>query len=174
MSLINLLNVCSGGRVVGTSVSHQCGLGLIPGWGSDSGAISEKGFVLVWATLHPWVGTLNHWPSLSTITNPIQGASKNSQTSRKEKGNHPGCCNLSSSIYTIYTNRIAAASGAFSAFGSISCRLMLIDWSTTNMSSMSSCEERNKMLADELSFACLNWLYGLFVITLISRTCWLR
>ena len=34
---------CSGGRVVSTSVSHQCGPGSIPGWGSDPGAVSEKG-----------------------------------------------------------------------------------------------------------------------------------
>ena len=26
-----------------TSVSHQCGLGSIPGWGSDPSAVSEKG-----------------------------------------------------------------------------------------------------------------------------------
>ena len=38
---------CSGGRVVSTSVSHQCGPGSIPGWGSDPGAVSEKGFVPV-------------------------------------------------------------------------------------------------------------------------------
>ena len=25
------------------SVSHQCGPGSIPGWGSDPGAVSEKG-----------------------------------------------------------------------------------------------------------------------------------
>ena len=34
---------CSGGRVVSTSASHQCGPGSIPGWGSDPGAVSEKG-----------------------------------------------------------------------------------------------------------------------------------
>ena len=50
---------CSGDRVVSTSVSHQCGQGSIPGWGSDPCTVSEKGFVSVWATLHPWVGTLN-------------------------------------------------------------------------------------------------------------------
>ena len=37
----------------GTSASHQCGLGSIPGWGSDPGAVSEKGISPpVWATLH--------------------------------------------------------------------------------------------------------------------------
>ena len=38
---------CSGGRVVSASASHQCGSGSIPGWGSDPGAVSEKGFVPV-------------------------------------------------------------------------------------------------------------------------------
>ena len=38
---------CSGGRVVSASASHQCGSGSIPGWGSDLGAVSEKGFVPV-------------------------------------------------------------------------------------------------------------------------------
>ena len=38
---------CSGGRVVSMSASHQCGPGSIPGWGSDPGAVSEKGFVPV-------------------------------------------------------------------------------------------------------------------------------
>ena len=33
---------CSGGLVVSTSVSHQCGPGLTPSWVSDPGAISEK------------------------------------------------------------------------------------------------------------------------------------
>ena len=31
------------GQVVSTSASHQCGLGSIPDWGSDPGAVSEKG-----------------------------------------------------------------------------------------------------------------------------------
>ena len=38
---------CSGGRAVSTSASHQCSPGLIPGWGSDPGTVSEKGFVPV-------------------------------------------------------------------------------------------------------------------------------
>ena len=67
-----------------TSVSHQCGPCSILGWGSDPSAVSEKGFVPVWATLCPWVGTLSRWPSLSIFTNPIQGTLKNSHTSRKE------------------------------------------------------------------------------------------
>ena len=46
------------GRVVSTSASRQCGPDSIPGWESDPGAVSEKGFVPVWATLRPWVGTL--------------------------------------------------------------------------------------------------------------------
>ena len=73
-----------GGWVVSMSDSHQCSLGLIPRWGSDPGAISEKGFVPVWATLPPWVGTLSHWPSLSTFTNPIWRTLKNSHASQKE------------------------------------------------------------------------------------------
>ena len=48
------------------SASHQCGPGLILGWGSDSGAVSEKGLSSrVWATLRPWVGRLSRWPSLN-------------------------------------------------------------------------------------------------------------
>ena len=45
----------------GASASHQCGLGSIPGWGSDPDGVSEKGLTSpVRATLHPWVGTLSH------------------------------------------------------------------------------------------------------------------
>ena len=45
------------------SASHQCGLGSNPGWGSDPGAVSEKGLSSpVRATLCPWVGTLSRWP----------------------------------------------------------------------------------------------------------------
>ena len=75
---------CSGGRVVSRSVSHQCGPCSILGWGSDPSAVNEKGFVSVWATLFPWVGTLSRWPSLSIFTNPILGTLKNSHASRKE------------------------------------------------------------------------------------------
>ena len=35
---------CSGGQVVSTLASHQCGPGFIPGWGSGPCAVSEKGF----------------------------------------------------------------------------------------------------------------------------------
>ena len=47
---------------------------------------------------------------------------------------------------------------------------MLIGSRAANMSSMSFGEERNEMLASEVCFACLTWLYGLFVRTLISLT----
>ena len=51
------------GRIGSASASHKCGPGSIPSWGSDLGAVSEKGLSSpVWATLHPWVETLSHWP----------------------------------------------------------------------------------------------------------------
>ena len=38
------LEVCGLRWLIGSaSAPHQCGLGLIPGWGSDPGAVSEKG-----------------------------------------------------------------------------------------------------------------------------------
>ena len=43
---------------------------------------------------------------------------------------------------------------------------MLIGWRVANMSSLA----KNEMWASEVCFACLTWLYGLFVRTLISRT----
>ena len=74
------------------SASHQCSQGSIPGWGSDPGAVSEKGLSsLVWATLHPWVGTLSHRSSLPTSTNPIWGTLKNSQHFLKRVGESPWC-----------------------------------------------------------------------------------
>ena len=33
--------------MVSMSASHQCGPGSIPGWVSDTGSMSEKGFVSV-------------------------------------------------------------------------------------------------------------------------------
>ena len=47
LSFCPILSGCSGGRVVSTSASHQCGPGSIPSWGSDPSAVSEKGFVPV-------------------------------------------------------------------------------------------------------------------------------
>ena len=48
---------------------------------------------------------------------------------------------------------------------------MLIGWRAANMSSMLSGHlPKNDMWASEVCFACLTWLYGLFVRTLISRT----
>ena len=34
-------------QIGSASASHQCGPGLIPSWGSDPSAVSEKGFVSV-------------------------------------------------------------------------------------------------------------------------------
>ena len=74
------------------SASHQCGPGSIPGWGSDPGAVSEKGLSSpVWATLRPWVGMLSCWPSLPTSTNPIRGTLKNPQHFSKRVGESPRC-----------------------------------------------------------------------------------
>ena len=42
VAFLNVSCGCSGSRL-GTSASHQCGLGSIPSWGSDPGAVSEKG-----------------------------------------------------------------------------------------------------------------------------------
>ena len=83
-----------------TSVSHQCGPCSILGWGSDPSAVSEKGFVPVWATLRPWVGTLSRWPSLSAFTNPRD--SKELTRFSKRVGESPRCCDPSSTIYHIH------------------------------------------------------------------------
>ena len=53
---INVYCGCSGAWVVSTLASCQCGLSSIPGWGSDPSVISEKGFVLVWATVPSILG----------------------------------------------------------------------------------------------------------------------
>ena len=102
----------SGGRVVSTSASHQCGPGSIPGWGPDPSVVSEKGFVPVWATctLHLWVGTLSCWPTV--VSQPsltqyegflcvweIGGDFKELTLFSKRVGESPRCCDPSSSIY---------------------------------------------------------------------------
>ena len=54
LSRLHILVGCSSGGVVSTLASDQCGLGSIPGWGSDPGAVSEKGLSSpVRATLRP-------------------------------------------------------------------------------------------------------------------------
>ena len=89
------------GVQVNVSASHQCGPGSIPSWGSDPSAIREKGFVPVWATIHPWVGMLSCWPSLPTFTNPIRRTcmhachSKELTCFSKRVGQSPWCCDPS-------------------------------------------------------------------------------
>ena len=74
------------------SASHQCGLGLIPGWRSDPSAVREKGLSSpVWATLLPW-GRLGQWLNVpTTSTNPIRGTLKIPRHFSKRVGESPWC-----------------------------------------------------------------------------------
>ena len=136
MGLVTIDNVwVFVGRVVSTSAFHQCGPGSIPGWGSDPGVVHEKGFVPVWATLRPWVGTLS---SLTCLSRTLEELTR----FLKRVGESLQCCDPSS-----------AASSTFNVFGSIS-RMLIVKRIWT-------CDCQMEFVLYKLSIDHHQWTLGL-------------